>query len=791
MKKIFAMLTAAALLLSLVTVPAAARTVSVDTAAASSPAQALTRDAATVDEALNVPGGELVFNNDSDYPWFVVGDAAQSGNGGVDNSVSAISTEVTAVEGDIVQFDFKCWGEGYSYDYCSFTIDGEELLMYGAYCNDEFETFQCSLTPGVHTLEWSYTKDYSVSPEGDYFMVDNVYVGAPVQAESIIVENVTVHQGLHAYVHYEVLPASTFDKSVTFAVEDESIATVDENGCVTGIAEGRTTVIVTSAVVPEVFGTANITVTEPVESTTLYGYAIYDPSDTFNREWVEVNTADTSVYVGHGLMPRTDAAAFAGGNVYGYLNDGDNRSFYVMDAETFEVEYYDTNANNVSGMYAMAYDHSTGTMYGLCGMGNSRSICTIDLSTGAAFLGPAVTGMNFAMTLAIDSMGNAYSVDLNLDGADLYRLDLETGEATLIGPTGAGTNYLQSMCFDHNTGTLYWAQCCDIDVGNCDLYIVDTDTGAATLLGKIGTVGVELTGIYTKNDLPIGPIEIPNVTITFVDGFSYEIIDSLVMQAGGWLIDSDFPEPPEHEGYEFYCWDYDGQPIYGDIVVTATYRDPNSYEATVVLNVPTDVWGDGSGYQMLLDFDAAAVYSLINPNAVELYFANMDEADAFYGEFEYKIPENADGDCNTENVIFMDSGSAVIVAGYYDYVITNPLAEDSIYIPSSNGDVPGIADDFHFEGGLTYTFTPTYSTAGDMIRLTISGAVDPSAPTVTPGDVDGNHVVNVADAILTLRAAMSLLDLTPEQFEAADVDGSGTIGVPDAILILRMAMGVA
>ena len=71
-----------------------------------------TRDAADLNEALNVPGGELVFVSEGTYPWVVDGDAAKSSNAGVSSSTSAVSTTATAVEGDIVQFDFKAWGEG-------------------------------------------------------------------------------------------------------------------------------------------------------------------------------------------------------------------------------------------------------------------------------------------------------------------------------------------------------------------------------------------------------------------------------------------------------------------------------------------------------------------------------------------------------------------------------------------------------------------------------------------------------------------------------------------------------
>ncbi len=62
--------------------------------------------------------------------------------------------------------------------------------------------------------------------------------------------------------------------------------------------------------------------------------------------------------------------------------------------------------------------------------------------------------------------------------------------------------------------------------------------------------------------------------------------------------------------------------------------------------------------------------------------------------------------------------------------------------------------------------------------------------TYVPGDVNNSGEVGVADAIMTLRAAMGILQLSDEQLAAADVNESGEIEVTDAIIILRMAMGL-
>ncbi|MBR3297664.1 MAG: redoxin domain-containing protein [Clostridia bacterium] len=73
--------------------------------------------------------------------------------------------------------------------------------------------------------------------------------------------------------------------------------------------------------------------------------------------------------------------------------------------------------------------------------------------------------------------------------------------------------------------------------------------------------------------------------------------------------------------------------------------------------------------------------------------------------------------------------------------------------------------------------------------------VPPVTPTEPPapaadGDADGNGTINVADALLCLRAAMGLLSFTEEQIARCDMDANGGIAISDALTILRSAMGL-
>ncbi len=142
-----------------------------------------------------------------------------------------------------------------------------------------------------------------------------------------------------------------------------------------------------------------------------------------------------------------------------------------------------------------------------------------------------------------------------------------------------------------------------------------------------------------------------------------------------------------------------------------------------------DVWQDGSGYQMLLDADATAFGSTI-PETGGLT-QEGDASDEVYAEFEYKIPENADGSCSSENIVINNSISILIPAGVYDWCITNPTPDDRIWIASSNGNIGGRADDYEFLSGFAYEFTVTLGGSNDQVDVTID---DPTAP-VIPTDV--------------------------------------------------------
>jgi hypothetical protein len=192
----------------------------------------------------------------------------------------------------------------------------------------------------------------------------------------------------------------------------------------------------------------------------------------------------------------TYGAEYYDGVLYGYTETG---TFMKINGSTGAVLQTIPGATD-RFMSDMAYDYSTNTMYairsnfpGPTPPATNSILWTVNLSTGALTQVTTITGISsaFLIALAVDISGTMYGISVGADGANLYTINKTTGVATLVGATGRGANYAQSMGFDHNDGTLYWAHC--VDIGNMHFCTVNINTGLATSLANISR---ELTGFH-------------------------------------------------------------------------------------------------------------------------------------------------------------------------------------------------------------------------------------------------------------------------------------------------------
>ena len=134
--------------------------------------------------------------------------------------------------------------------------------------------------------------------------------------------------------------------------------------------------------------------------------------------------------------------------------------------------------------------------------------------------------------------------------------------------------------------------------------------------------------------------------------------------------------------------------------------------ARITLDVQFD-YGDGTGFQVLLDSDATA-YGTVIPQTGEL--VNGEVPEGLYDNFEYKIPVNATAVFNDYTVLRKGESQTIEVsAGLYDYAVVNPYDPWTTYF--AGGASRG--DDVAFAAGVEYVFVIEESGGMDNCVLNV------------------------------------------------------------------------
>ncbi|MCD8120367.1 MAG: Ig-like domain-containing protein [Lachnospiraceae bacterium] len=348
-------------------------------------------------------------------------------------------------------------------------------------------------------------------PELDYVAVESADVTS---------ESVTLLEGMTTTAPVDIRPYNATDRTITWTIEDESIASVDGTQ-ITGLKAGTTTAVGTVENGEYSF-TLAINVLESAGA--LNAYILYDQSTANGYFWGTFNDYDLSS--GEALATPDEYTVYAGeyydGMIYAYGMNEDTWDYEVMviDAETFEVvtSYVDGVDYDYPAFFEMAFDYSTGTLYAVGQAGGVNSsdnsyLYMIDTATGACYtVGQASANL---YTLACSEDGIMYAIDA--DGY-LYTVDKSTAELTYIGYTGYPANQYQSMAFDYDTGNLYWAQC-GYDSWSwtytMEFLIVNTEDASVTKLGTLGAAGCQAVALYSvpDKDMTIGDYEATGVLL--------------------------------------------------------------------------------------------------------------------------------------------------------------------------------------------------------------------------------------------------------------------------------------
>lgn len=540
MKKIFAVIMAAMLVLSGMVFPSMAETG--------------VKDAATLDEALNYADGNLHFVSEGDFPWAIEGDHAMSTNQGVDGvydedlgevkmSISAVSTTVTTEEGDIIAFEFSVSSEE-GMDCLRFYVDGERVAQWSG--EIAWTGYIYELSAGTHEIAWQYEKDTSKSEGYDTARLDNIHVGEAVAVEGIEITNgpISVAACRKAELQFEILPRIASNKNVYFDSEDETIAYVDDNGFVRGVSEG-TTIVSVCTEDGSFIDSCVVTVTEAQPAVQLYGMLAaeslyFSQGNGYFRQpciWATFNDVDPETSVveyseqwnSSGGESAVAAAEYVDGYIYGFLGYGyAPEEFFRMSFEDFlngeiNPEYYGCG-DDMNMVLDMAYNYANDTMYYLAMSLATGSIelYTVDLTTGESTLVGQITNSDESVNLpyyysiAIGTDGTGYVIlpgmgAMNYGEAMLCEINLETAEIIgNVGGTGAECFQQQSMTYDHENDVIYWSQWKNAYGYENELRVIDPETGASESYGRInGDGGCEILGLfipYDETEPPVGLI---------------------------------------------------------------------------------------------------------------------------------------------------------------------------------------------------------------------------------------------------------------------------------------------
>lgn len=283
--------------------------------------------------------------------------------------------------------------------------------------------------------------------------------------------------------------------AITYTVEHPEIAAVDDNGIITGIETGTTTLTV------EIDGLDPLTAQLVVLASAgaLSGFAVQDYDGRGLNFWIEIPDTVPEMPAETNLdLLESEITVFAGtyydGVIYAFGQGGEalnyRNYFMTFDAKTYDLTILDKISYSVRDM---AFDYTTGVLYAVATTGE---LLQLDTASGyAVAVGNSGTGW---AAVTVDEEGQLYAI--STDGV-LCKLDKTDASAEEVGETSlTDCNGYQSMHCDLNTGNVYWAYT-SLDPASGGLYLVDLSTGAATELGSIGD-GTMVAALYTVPDSP-------------------------------------------------------------------------------------------------------------------------------------------------------------------------------------------------------------------------------------------------------------------------------------------------
>ena len=378
--------------------------------------------------------------------------------------------------------------------------DADGLIYWAYYSGNSCELITIDPETWTNTaaaMEWD--QEYA----GLLMLEDDGYVlPESTQVTKLLMNNkrLVLSEGESDSLSVSALPWNAPAGQITWTSSDEGVVTVDDNGVVTGVAEGN-------AVITAAMGSLTATCAVTVVNTTgnLYAYNYFSGDDSWGA-WLDIDL-DSMDAVAFAKPPFDFIAADYNGHdglIYGYA---ENKSLYSFDPVTGEC----IELGKAAALpYDMAYDYSSGLMYAIVPDYNSWSTTLYYVNTFNGALVKAGSYNDLFNVIACDTNGQLYVINFY---AEVYSLSFRPGSNALVAKhlmdaPSSELQLIQSMCYDHKNDVLLWASAENGTIYWLDVFAEDpyaVDLGEPTESGLI-----EFIGLFTI------PEEIPELGYTSV-----------------------------------------------------------------------------------------------------------------------------------------------------------------------------------------------------------------------------------------------------------------------------------
>ncbi len=363
---------------------------------------------AELSEALNVEDGELYFDNESYYKWTVARDEertyAVSGNKGHDDTRSSVSTTVTLDD----YYDLSFYYKVNSFSDMEFYLDDERVKR--DHYVREWKRYRELISPGTHTLKWTYYRCSNAGDLEDQLCLDDVSLTPAVKPTAVEANDQTMALNTNMRLYSDLLPEETQFYEVRYESDNPAVVKVMDRDLL-ALKTGTAHITITSVDYPDVKKTITVTVeNKGVPCATFlgdYGSGLEIFSSIYPEETLEDIKMEEDLAV----------LGYHDGKVYGYSGT-DYGIVSLDDPNTI------TWRKNVwpSGMYGglFSYDSVTQCFYGIFSVGGDDALYKIQPESGVH---EKICDWSLGSALAVDSAGVGWS----LYHDDLYQVNLSTG----------------------------------------------------------------------------------------------------------------------------------------------------------------------------------------------------------------------------------------------------------------------------------------------------------------------------------------------------------------------------